>query len=996
MKNKALRITIIIVLTMLAVSVYGYSAGIFMSGIQNGGGRAFDDMAVYAADDDYYADNDDEWEDDEPELVIYIGEEQVTEDNRSGDGWTFDDSTGILTLDNYEYCGSGTSPDDDMSLSRAAMRTCGEVTVKLIGDSEIVTSDGSKSNYGIYCKGHIRFIGSGTLTVRSGDADGSNSYSSGMEVISSYDWSLPRWQQTGAYNGTLNVAGDAELNVSSGDAGFRSTGINVAESISVSRNGSLTVETGKAYESVGIDSYSIRSSDNGYISAKAEGSEESKGACTDFISTDGDSHMIFKGLGQDDSVGLYLYMNYWSMNIRGDSIIECYADRRSYTKSPVRTRNELFDSEQYDEENRKQYPEGLVTGLLNSDFSDYIEDCNDPIDEGTCGDGLEWCLTRYGDLVISGDGAMYDYGKDGVSVRAPWEMSGDLIDTIAVLPGCTKVGDHAFAGYEMPDVLSVKIADSVEEIGEGAFDHALDHILQGGLELPAGLRKLEKSAFCRCRGIVGKVALPDSLAAIERSAFEGCETMTSVDMGDGVKTIGDYAFAACGRLNSVTLSESLEQIENDAFRECVALETMTMPRGLGYIGDSSFAECEELSEVVFNGNSPSVGKDTFAGCYGGFVIMYPQGASGWSTPKWNGYRAYPEHEHDQAGISIRAATTSSDGRFDHICSVCGTRSSRMIIPMIDEDSFSVEPGGVYTGSQIRPSVQVQDRTLTILQEGTDYDLVYTNNINAGTGTVTVRFKGKYAGTLTEDFTIRPKDLSNMTATLSATSYVYNGAEKKPTVTITGLTSGKDFDVAYSNNVNAGTATVKVTGKGNYTGSKTLTFKITPAQITSKTITLSATVYAYSGTVKKPTVKVDGVTTANYTVKYSNASSKNVGTYSVTVTGKANYTGSKTLSYKINPKATSIKSLTAGSKCFTAKWTKVSAQATGYQLQYSTSSTFASGNKTAKITSYATVSKKISSLTAKKKYYVRIRTYKTVSSTNYYSAWSAKKAVTTKS
>lgn len=69
--------------------------------------------------------------------------------------------------------------------------------------------------------------------------------------------------------------------------------------------------------------------------------------------------------------------------------------------------------------------------------------------------------------------------------------------------------------------------------------------------------------------------------------------------------------------------------------------------------------------------------------------------------------------------------------------------------------------------------------------------------------------------------------------------------------------------------------------------------------------------------------------------------------------------------------------------------------TGYQIQYSTSATFASGNKTVYVTSNKTASKAIKNLKAKKKYYVRIRTYKTVSGTKYYSDWSAKKYVTTK-
>jgi hypothetical protein len=77
-----------------------------------------------------------------------------------------------------------------------------------------------------------------------------------------------------------------------------------------------------------------------------------------------------------------------------------------------------------------------------------------------------------------------------------------------------------------------------------------------------------------------------------------------------------------------------------------------------------------------------------------------------------------------------------------------------------------------------------------------------------------------------------------------------------------------------------------------------------------------------------------------------------------------------------------------------KWGK-NTKATGYQIQYSTSSTFASGKKTVTVKGAANVSKTISSLTAKKKYYVRVRAYKTVSGKNYYSAWSAVKNVTSK-
>ena len=119
-------------------------------------------------------------------------------------------------------------------------------------------------------------------------------------------------------------------------------------------------------------------------------------------------------------------------------------------------------------------------------------------------------------------------------------------------------------------------------------------------------------------------------------------------------------------------------------------------------------------------------------------------------------------------------------------------------------------------------------------------------------------------------------------------------------------------------------------------------------------------------------------------------------YSVTVKFIGNFSGSKTLYFKILPKNVKIKSLKAGSKKFTLKWGKLAEQATGYEIQYSTSSSFSKKTtKTVKVKSYKTVSKTISKLKAKKKYYVRIRSYKKVGKTTYYSLKWTKKTVTTK-
>ena len=164
--------------------------------------------------------------------------------------------------------------------------------------------------------------------------------------------------------------------------------------------------------------------------------------------------------------------------------------------------------------------------------------------------------------------------------------------------------------------------------------------------------------------------------------------------------------------------------------------------------------------------------------------------------------------------------------------------------------------------------------------------------------------------------------------------------------------------------------------------------------------LSAASYTYNGKVKKPSVKVsdkNGETLKNgsdYTVKYPSGM-KNVGKYTVKITFKGNYSGSKSLSFKINPKGTSLSKLTGAKKALTVKWKKQTSQTTGYQVMYAANSKFTSGKKTVTVSSSKTTSKKITKLKAKKKYYVRVRTYKTVSGTKYYSDWSKTKTVKTK-
>ena len=143
-------------------------------------------------------------------------------------------------------------------------------------------------------------------------------------------------------------------------------------------------------------------------------------------------------------------------------------------------------------------------------------------------------------------------------------------------------------------------------------------------------------------------------------------------------------------------------------------------------------------------------------------------------------------------------------------------------------SVSSVSNASYTGSAITPNP-----TLTyngnILKKGTDYVISYSNNVNAGTATVTLTGKGNYKGSRSLTFKIGQINLSSASVTYT-NSYRFTNSNitPEPSVKHGGrtLTKGNDYTVSYANNKAMGTATMTITGKGNYTGTRSLNFNIT--------------------------------------------------------------------------------------------------------------------------------------------------------------------------
>ena len=130
----------------------------------------------------------------------------------------------------------------------------------------------------------------------------------------------------------------------------------------------------------------------------------------------------------------------------------------------------------------------------------------------------------------------------------------------------------------------------------------------------------------------------------------------------------------------------------------------------------------------------------------------------------------------------------------------------------------------YTGKELRPYVYSYG-----ISQDEDFEVTYENNVNVGTGKAIIRGIGDYTGTMTLTFEILPADIAKQTLKLKSTTYTYTGKAIKAALAANGLKSGVDYSLTYKNNKYVGQASVTVTGKGNYKGSKTLKYTIKPAK-----------------------------------------------------------------------------------------------------------------------------------------------------------------------
>lgn len=597
-----------------------------------------------------------------------------------------------------------------------------------------------------------------------------------------------------------------------------------------------------------------------------------------------------------------------------------------------------------------------ITAMLCLAFSTSALDAT-----GQCGDNVSWTYNAStGELVISGTGDMYSYSN--YYNHSPFENSD--IKSVSIENGVTSIGDSAFWGCT--SLASITIPDVVTSIGNSAFR---DCTSLTSITIPDSVTHIGRAAFggtgyynnesnwhdkALYNGkflldvkddISGSFSIKKGTTVIADSSFYYTDNLTKVTIPDSVKIISDSAFMGCHKLGSIVIPYGVTSIEHGAFWGC-AIDSITIPGSVTSIGEEAFRTFPAMKEVTIPDSVVYIGDEAFGyGLVPGYDGMYRVKNSNFIVKGGKGSAAEKYAADNEFAFTVIAnthtykttttkATLTANGKTVTKCSVCGEVKSSKIIYYPKTITLS-KTAYTYNGKAKTPSVTVKDSKGNTLKNGTDYKVTYEKGRkNPGKYTVRLDFIGNYSGTKRVYFTIAPSTPA-ITKTAQSTDAIRLTWNK-----VTGATGYRVYQY----------------------NSKTKKYE--------KIKTLKGTTYRVeklkSGTAYKFKIKAyikDGDT----------------------IWGKA--TDAITVATKpATPKITKL-TTSKGKAVFT--WSDVSGES-GYQVYCSTKKD--SGFK--KVASYkANVVKGLkSNLKSGKKYYFKVRAYKTVGETKVYSAWSAVKAV----
>ncbi len=424
-----------------------------------------------------------------------------------------------------------------------------------------------------------------------------------------------------------------------------------------------------------------------------------------------------------------------------------------------------------------------------------------------------------------------------------------------------EVGINAFSRCNLTGVYDLS---SLTQIGAGAFsDTDITKVI-----LNDNLERLEYGVFQGC-SLLEEVNYPSKLVSIGECCFRGSGINKAV-FNEGLKEIGALAFERCKELYILELPESIEKIGSFAF-ENTLLEIVVIPENLTVIGYRAFGYCKELEILYFNAKNCKVDFEAvnmdkpddldiappFLGCnlkeihfgegvtsIGGYSAIYGtfencsvlESVMIPDTVSQIGTAAFKNCSSLETAVIPGSVTSIADDAFDgcdNLTILCFANS--YVHSYAQENGIKVStfvvapiPNQTYTGKEITPEVSVSFSGDTLIKN-IDFGVTYANNINAGEADVTVKGRGDYKNFSNKvKFTIVTKNISSATVNTIA-DQPYTGSSITPELIVTDGTKllyvNKDYTVSCSNNKRAGTATVKITGIGNYSGNLTTEFRI---------------------------------------------------------------------------------------------------------------------------------------------------------------------------
>lgn len=521
-------------------------------------------------------------------------------------------------------------------------------------------------------------------------------------------------------------------------------------------------------------------------------------------------------------------------------------------------------------------------------------------------------------------------------------------DVTAIGNGTNGVGTFGYKAADgtvyAPD--SVKLPAKLESIGNFAFSAVVDtktsEVKHGvkEVEFPETLKTIGNTAFQNAP--LTEVSLPDSVTSVGGGAFTNTEKATThiekVKLSKGMTAIPAGMFTN-QKVKNVEIPEGIKTIGKRAFAGN-RVETLKLSGTVEKIDEYAFWN-NQIKELEIPGNVKTIGRYAF------------------------------QRTQDSIKASINKVVLheglESIGKqafYQTLTSECKSIDLPTTVKVLDAAAFEGN-AKVTLISLVEDQANAVGDYAKVVAKGTAHEIVLIHKVTFDAG------EGK------ADAETARTDKDGKLAELPGAvrdGYTFEG----------WFTAAEGGDAVTADNVFDKDTTVFAHWKKNVVSA-------TPS------VKLSTSAYTYNGKVKTPGVKVSVngtvLTKDNYSVSYGKGR-KNVGKYTVKVTLKNDYAGSKTVSFKINPPKSAVKKLKKGKKSFTVYVKKQSKQTSGYQVQYSTSKKFKSP-KAKSLTSYKKTKLKVKKLKKHKKYYVRVRTYKKVGKAKYYSSWSSAKSVKTK-